>query len=143
MCGTPDAPQVLFLNAPLRAIPEVDHDVLSALTFGEGHEHDFFAWVDSSCQGTMLTIVSLITNHYVKLRLFKPAPLPGPAEPSAQRPGFAEHFANHRAHVAQVVARSELRDDPAVRRMQLDLTMHRVADDLAVFRDQRSRRFIT
>src|SRR6187402_1443829 len=45
--------QRLFDGEPLRAIPEVEHDVLSALSFGEGHEHDFFAWVDSSCQGTM------------------------------------------------------------------------------------------
>src|SRR3954466_15301456 len=56
MCAGPGAPQRLFDNAPLRAIPAVDHDTLSALTFGEGHVHDFFAWVDSSCQGTMLAV---------------------------------------------------------------------------------------
>ena len=66
----------LFQNAQLRAIPQVDHDVLSALTFGEGHEHDFFAWVDSSCQGTMLALVSLMKNQEVEIRLFKPARLP-------------------------------------------------------------------
>jgi len=89
MCGTPDAPQVLFLNAPVRAIPEVDNDTLSALTFGEGHEQDFFAWVDSTCQGTMLAVVSLMKNNQVELRLFKPAAMPVPGATAAQRPGFA------------------------------------------------------
>jgi len=89
ICGTPDAPQLLFSNAPLRAIPELQHDVLSALTFGEGHDHDFFAWVDSTCQGTMLAVVSLMKNNYVELRLFKPARLTTPDAPAAERPGFA------------------------------------------------------
>jgi hypothetical protein len=89
ICGTADAPQVLFSNAPLRAIPELQHDVLSALSFGEGHDHDFFAWVDSTCQGTMLAVVSLMKNNYVELRLFKPARLSSPNAPAAERPGFA------------------------------------------------------
>jgi hypothetical protein len=83
----------LFQNAPLRAIPEVDHDALSALTFGEGHEHDFFAWLDSSCQGTMLAVVSLMKNDQVEMRLFKPARLPPLDAPADQQPGFAVfHF---------------------------------------------------
>jgi len=89
LCGTPDAPQVLFQNAPLRAIPELQHDVLSALSFGEGHDHDFFAWVDSTCQGTMLAVVSLMKNNYIELRLFKPARFPGPNATAGERPGFA------------------------------------------------------
>jgi hypothetical protein len=83
----------LFQDAPLRAIPAVDHDVLSTLTFGEGHEHDFFAWVDSSCQGTMLAVVSLLKNQQVEIRLFKPARLPPSNAPPDQQPGFAMfHF---------------------------------------------------
>lgn len=89
ICGTPDAPQVLFANAPLRPIAALQHDVLSALTFGEGHDHDFFAWVDSTCQGTLLAVVSLMKNNYVELRLFKPAPLPPPKPTAAETPGFA------------------------------------------------------
>jgi len=89
MCGTPDAPQVLFSNALLRAIPQVENDALSALSFGEGHDHDFFAWVDSSCQGTMLAVVSLMKNNHVELRLFKPARFPAPDATAAERPGFA------------------------------------------------------
>jgi len=89
MCAAPGAPQRLFDNAPLRAIPEVDHDVLSSLTFGEGHVHDFFAWVDSSCQGTMLAVVSLMKNDQVELRLFKPARVPQAGATPFDEPGFA------------------------------------------------------
>lgn len=85
LCG--DEP--LFANAPLRAIPQVDRDALSALSFGEGHDRDFFAWVDSTCQGTLLGVVSLLRNSQVELRLFKPARLPAPDTKAAERPGFA------------------------------------------------------
>ena len=81
--------QPLFQGAPLRAIPEVDNDVLSTLSFGEGHEHDFFAWVDSTCQGTMVAVVSLMKNDQVELRLFKPARQPPPDAGPAEIPGFA------------------------------------------------------
>ena len=89
ICGTTAAPQVLFDRAPLRAIPVLQNDALSALSFGEGHDHDFFAWVDSTCQGTMLAVVSLMKNNYVELRLFKPARLPPSNATAAERPGFA------------------------------------------------------
>lgn len=79
--------QPLFQDAPLRAIPEVDHDAISQLTFGEGHEHDFFAFVDSTCQGTMVAVVSLLKNNQVELRLFKPARLP--SDDTSPLPGFA------------------------------------------------------
>ncbi len=84
------APLRLFeKDTPLRAIPEVDHDVISALTFGEGHVHDFFAWVDSTCQGTMLAVVSLMKNNQVEVRLFKPARMPEPNATAFDKPGFA------------------------------------------------------
>jgi hypothetical protein len=81
--------QALFENAPLRAIPEMFHDSLSQLEFGEGHVQDFFAWVDSSCQGTMLAVVSLLTNGAVEMRLMKPAADPPPNAGPDQQPGFA------------------------------------------------------
>jgi hypothetical protein len=80
--------QALFESSPLRGIPQVDHDTISTLTFGEGHDEDFFAWTDSTCQGTMLALVSLLRKGDVELRLFKPAPLPPPKAGSDQRPGF-------------------------------------------------------
>lgn len=84
-----DRGQALFQSSPLRAIPQVDHDALAAMSFGEGHDEDFFAWIDSTCQGTMLAIVSLLRKGDVELRLFKPAPLPAPTAGPEQRPGFA------------------------------------------------------
>jgi hypothetical protein len=80
--------QALFFETPLRGIPQVDHDAIGGLTFGDGHDEDFFAWVDSSCLGTMLSVVSLLRNGDVELRLFKPAPTRAEA-PAAERPGFA------------------------------------------------------
>lgn len=79
----------LFQNASLRAIPEMFHDSLSQIEFGEGHEQDFFAWVDSSCQGTMLAVTSLLTNGAVEIRLMKPAADPPPNAGPEQQPGFA------------------------------------------------------
>jgi hypothetical protein len=80
---------VLFDNAPLRAIPELDHDPLSVLEFGEGRDYNFFAWVDSTCQGTMLTLVSLMRDDGIEVRLLKPAAMPASASNAEQRPGFA------------------------------------------------------
>ncbi len=79
--------QALFQDAPLWAIPAVDQDAVSQLSFGEGHQHDFFAFVDSSCQGTMVALVSLLKNNQVELRLFKPEPHPAD-DTVPNQPGF-------------------------------------------------------
>jgi hypothetical protein len=81
--------QALFESSPVRSIPQLDHDTLSTLSFGEGHDEDFFAWTDSTCQGTMLAVVSLLRKGDVELRLFKPAPLLAQEAGPEQRPGFA------------------------------------------------------
>lgn len=81
--------QPLFKSSPLRGIPQLDHDTLSTLSFGEGHDEDFFAWTDSTCQGTMLALVSLLRKGDVELRLFKPAALPPPGAGPDKRPGYA------------------------------------------------------
>jgi hypothetical protein len=80
---------VLFDEAALRAIPELDHDPLSTLEFGDGRDYNFFAWADSTCQGTMLAVVSLMRNDDIEVRLLKPATLPPPEAQAADRPGFA------------------------------------------------------
>jgi hypothetical protein len=79
-------PFAFFTNAKLRAIDEVFHDELSFVEFGEGREHNFFAWVDS-CQGPVLAVVSLMKSDDVEVRLLKP----GVIEPTtpADAPGFA------------------------------------------------------
>jgi hypothetical protein len=81
-------PEPLFDAAALRAIEQVDNDPIATLDFGEGREHSFFAWVDSTCQATMLSVVSLMRNGGVELRLFKPAPEGVGRVPAAERAGF-------------------------------------------------------
>ena len=84
-----DSDQPLFDEAPLRAIPEVLHDSISTLEFGQGREHSFFAYVDSTCQGTMLAVVSLMKSKDVEVRLFKPAAMAKPDAPAAKSSGYA------------------------------------------------------
>jgi hypothetical protein len=79
----------LFDEAPLRAIPEVLHDPISTLDFGQGRVHTFFAYTDSTCQGTMLSVVSLMKNKDVEVRLFKPAAMAKSDAPAAESSGYA------------------------------------------------------
>lgn len=79
----------LFDNSALRAIPELDHDPLSTLEFGDGRDYNFFAWADSTCQGTMLAVVSLMRNDGIEVRVLKPASLPSAEAEAESRPGFA------------------------------------------------------
>jgi hypothetical protein len=77
----------LFKSAQMRALDEVQSDPISQMQFGEGREHNFFAWVDTTCQGTVLAVVSLMKNDDVEVRLLKPEPAP----PAGEKPhsGFA------------------------------------------------------
>jgi hypothetical protein len=86
LCSAQEQP--LFNDAPLRTMPVVDHDLLSTLEFGSGRDYSFFSWVDSSCQQTMLALVSLMRNEDVEIRLFKPAALPAPGAGPELQPGF-------------------------------------------------------
>ena len=87
LCSADGRP--LIDRAPLRAIEELSHDALSSLEFGDGREHNFFAWVDSTCQGTLLAVISLMSDGKVEVRLLKPAALPPPDAPPDRKPGFA------------------------------------------------------
>lgn len=79
----------LFDDTPLRAIEPVLHDPISELSFGEGHEHSLFAYVDSTCQGTMLALVSLMRSGDIELRLFKPMRLATDDAPPGEQAGYA------------------------------------------------------
>lgn len=81
-------PLPLFDAAPLRAIPEIMSDQLSLLEFGDGREYNFFAWVDSSCLGTVVAVVSLMKNDMIEVRLLKPKPAAPDNAPAAEQPGF-------------------------------------------------------
>jgi hypothetical protein len=73
----------LLHAAPMRATEQLFHDPLSTFDFGTGRDHNFFAWVDSTCQGPMLTVVSLMKNDDVELRLMRP---PSPSATGSSDP---------------------------------------------------------
>jgi hypothetical protein len=77
----PCAPAPLFTAAPLRVPKEVLADPLSTLEFGESREYNFIAWVDSSCRGPLLAVVSLMRSDNVEVRLLEPGS-------AANEPGF-------------------------------------------------------
>lgn len=84
-------PQALLQDAPLTSIREVENDALSLLEFGDGREYNFIAWVDSSCVGQLLAVVSLMKNDSVEVRLLKPrqpAGDAGTADDATHRSGF-------------------------------------------------------
>ena len=83
------APEPLFDDSRMRAMKEAFHDPLSALQFGQGREYNLLAWVDSSCQGTMVAVISLMKSDDVEVRLLKPAPSPPRDAPPEELPGFA------------------------------------------------------
>jgi hypothetical protein len=91
------AERPLFEESPLRTIPELDHDALKLFEFGEGRDYNFMSWVDSTCQGTMLAVVSLMRNDSVEMRLLKPAALAPPAAEPAKRPGFGLFYLHREA----------------------------------------------
>jgi hypothetical protein len=67
--------QPLFDRAPARTLGKSIGDRLSAMKLGEDHQEDVVLFVDSSCSGSMVAILSLIQNGDVELRLLRPAPL--------------------------------------------------------------------
>jgi hypothetical protein len=64
------------------------HDAISTAQFGDGRDLNFFAWADTTCQGTTLDVISLMSDESVEVRVFKPAKLPPPDAGPEARPGF-------------------------------------------------------
>lgn len=80
--GGPCSPSPEFNAAPLRVTPEVFSDPLSLLEFGATREHNFMAWVDSTCQGSALAVISLMHTGQVEVRLLRRGNgLPGDTSP--------------------------------------------------------------
>lgn len=80
----PCSPSPQFDQAPLQVTQELFADPLSLLEFGAAREYNFIAWVDSTCQGRTLAVVSLMTDHNVEVRLLRPGTL---AEPNSNEFG--------------------------------------------------------
>jgi hypothetical protein len=71
----PCSPLPQFDQAPLQVTQELFADPLSLLEFGPAREYNFIAWVDSTCQGRTLAVVSLMTDDNVEVRLLRPGTL--------------------------------------------------------------------
>ncbi len=82
------SPMPLFDRVPIRTVEPALHDVVSSVQLKPDHVQDVFTWVDSSCQGTMVGILSLIDGGSVEVRLFKPAAAANENGPTRIRPGF-------------------------------------------------------
>lgn len=67
----PCSPQPEFDHAPLRVTPQLFADPLSHLEFGSNRDHNFLAWVDSSCRGSALAVVSMMHTGEVEVRLLR------------------------------------------------------------------------
>jgi hypothetical protein len=82
------APARLFDNARLRTVQAALHDMVSSIQITPDHEQDTFTWIDSTCQGTFVCILSLMYDGRVELRLFKPMPDVDAGAPAQLRAGF-------------------------------------------------------
>jgi hypothetical protein len=67
----PCAPLPQFDHAPLLVTPELFADALSQLEFGATRDHNFVAWVDSTCQPSAFAVVSLMHTGDVEVRLLR------------------------------------------------------------------------
>lgn len=65
----------LFARAALRTIGKAQGDRISSMQIAEDHEGDYVTFVDSSCSGSMVAILSLVQDGTLELRLLRPAPL--------------------------------------------------------------------
>jgi hypothetical protein len=66
------SPLPQFDEAPLQVTQELYADPLSLLEFGAAREYNFLTWVDSTCLGRTLAVVSLMSDDNVEVRLLRP-----------------------------------------------------------------------
>lgn len=67
----PCSPLPEFDSAPLLVTPALFADPLSQLEFGATRDYNFMAWVDSTCRGSALAVVSLMHTGQVEVRLLR------------------------------------------------------------------------
>lgn len=68
---------LLFDDAALHNTPAVFADSFSELQFGRARDHNFVAWVDSSCSQSALAVLSLMHDGSVEVRLLSRGPAQG------------------------------------------------------------------
>lgn len=76
------APEPTFNQAKLHVTEELFADPLSLLEFGSTRDHNFLAWVDTTCQGSALAVISLMKTGDVEVRLLRRG-----LSPDAETPG--------------------------------------------------------
>ena len=82
--------QALFERAKVRTLGAALGDRLSSMQLNDDHEEDLVTYVDSTCSGSMLGILSLIKNGDVEMRLLRPAPASNAMGDSAVPPNPTE-----------------------------------------------------
>lgn len=70
-CSSQQKP--LFDHAPLATVGKALGDRLSGMRIGEDHEEDVVTFIDSTCSGSMVAILSLVQNGDLELRFLRPA----------------------------------------------------------------------
>ncbi len=76
----------LFRDAVLRPIPQLAHDTLSTLRFGEGRVRNLVFGIQPEAGATAYVIVSLLQNDDVEVRILRGAPpVEGEQIPSADQ----------------------------------------------------------
>ncbi len=78
----------MFRKAPLRPIPQIWHDPLSTLSFGEGRLKNLVYVATSSASEDVFAVISLMQSGEVEVRLLRGAPnLPDEAGVTASTGG--------------------------------------------------------
>jgi hypothetical protein len=80
--------QPLFNKAQVRTITAALYDVIASVQITQDHYQDIFTWVDSTCQGTFVSILSLMNDGKVEVRLFKPKAATDAGAAASERAGF-------------------------------------------------------
>ncbi|MGC4066152.1 MAG: hypothetical protein QM784_16215 [Polyangiaceae bacterium] len=70
----PCKPHALFEDAPIRVVRKALGDRIAEIRLGDDHEEEVIAFVDSTCSGSMVAILSLVQDGSAELRLLRPAP---------------------------------------------------------------------
>lgn len=75
----------LLKSAPLRAVPQIFHDPLSTLNFGEGRRRNLiYAATPATPGSAIVVILSLLENGDTEVRLLRAAPAPDGDQPSPE-----------------------------------------------------------